>query len=265
MTLPKGKLVPVGKVSGVHGVSGWVKIYSDTQPRENIFRYQPWFLRVGASARRSLGAVPVSGVSDSHAFEVVSWRKQGKTLIAKLKGIEDRDAATALIGTPISSAQEQLPSLNKGEFYWSQLIGLRVEASVDSKMLDLGFGEVLFIKGHSHGLILPIRLSIFCGQSTYRHPRRDVRGEKHRKRAHRQKCPAHQARHLILHAIIRPYEVGMMMISTRRFCARPSGVRLDEMGASSPRPMVRMRLDGTPCPSSTLDTDCARRCDRFWL
>ena len=167
MTLPKGKLVPVGKVSGVHGVSGWVKIYSDTQPRENIFRYQPWFLRVGASARRSVDAVFSTDASDSDAFDVVSWRKQGKTLVAKLKGIEDRDAATALIGTPILIAQEQLPGLNKGEFYWSQLIGLRVETSVDSQILDLGVvdsfietgaNDVLVVKGDAGSIDLTERL-----------------------------------------------------------------------------------------------------------
>ena len=167
MTLPKGKLVPVGKVSGVHGVSGWVKIYSDTQPRENIFRYQPWFLRVGASARRSVGAVFSTDASDSDAFDVLSWRTQGKTLVAKLKGIEERDAATALIGTPILIAQEQLPGLNKGEFYWSQLIGLRVETSVDSQILDLGVvdsfietgaNDVLVVKGDSGSIDLTERL-----------------------------------------------------------------------------------------------------------
>ena len=38
------KIVQIGHVSGVHGIKGWVKIYSLTEPREAIFEYQPWLL-----------------------------------------------------------------------------------------------------------------------------------------------------------------------------------------------------------------------------
>ena len=40
-----------------------------------------------------------------------------------------------------------------------------------------------------------------------------------------------------------------MMISTRRFCARPCGVRLLATGMSSPIPTVEMRPAGTPAPA----------------
>jgi hypothetical protein len=35
--------------------------------------------------------------------------------------------------------------------------------------------------------------------------------------------------------------------STRRFCAWPASVALEAIGSVSPRPAVRIRLDGTPC------------------
>ena len=38
------KIVPIGHISGVHGISGWLKIYSLTEPREAIFEYQPWLV-----------------------------------------------------------------------------------------------------------------------------------------------------------------------------------------------------------------------------
>ena len=46
-----------------------------------------------------------------------------------------------------------------------------------------------------------------------------------------------------------------MMISTRRFCARPSGVRFDAIGWSSPRPKATIRLPGTPLSRRTSATD----------
>ena len=38
------RIVPLGHISGVHGVRGWVKIHSLTEPREAILEYQPWLL-----------------------------------------------------------------------------------------------------------------------------------------------------------------------------------------------------------------------------
>jgi len=38
--------VPVGKLNGLFGVKGWVKIFSNTQPKENILSYSPWYLKV---------------------------------------------------------------------------------------------------------------------------------------------------------------------------------------------------------------------------
>jgi len=165
MILPEGKLIPIGKISGVHGVAGWVKVFSDTQPRENIFEYQPWSLAIGAQGRR-VKQKPHSAPSGVE-YEVLSWRKQGKTLIARLKGVDDRNAATELIGTPILIAQAKLPKLDVGDFYWSQLIGLRVETRVADQILDIGVvdgfietgaNDVLVVKGDSDSLDMSERL-----------------------------------------------------------------------------------------------------------
>ena len=34
--------VRIGRLNGAWGVSGWVKVFSYTDPPENIFSYQPW-------------------------------------------------------------------------------------------------------------------------------------------------------------------------------------------------------------------------------
>ncbi|TNF36614.1 MAG: ribosome maturation factor RimM, partial [Gammaproteobacteria bacterium] len=40
----KHELLDVGKVSGVFGVKGWVKVYSYTDPMEGISNYSPWLI-----------------------------------------------------------------------------------------------------------------------------------------------------------------------------------------------------------------------------
>ncbi len=123
--LPDGQL-PLGRISGIHGVQGWVKVYSETQPRENIFSYSPWNISLSGETRQ---------------LEVLHWRKQGKTLIAKLEGLDDRDEARAFIGAQIAVDKNQLPSLPKNEYYWHQLVGLTVFTRHEG--LDQALGEVV--------------------------------------------------------------------------------------------------------------------------
>jgi 16S rRNA processing protein RimM len=129
--------VTLGHVSGVHGVQGWLKVHSDTQPRERIVTYSPWYLeRDGVRARH----------------KVKAGRRQGKGVVAKLEGCNDRDAAEALIGSMIVIEREQLPQIDEpGSFYWADLVGLRVE-TIDGD--DLGRIEQLFETGSNDVMVL---------------------------------------------------------------------------------------------------------------
>ena len=104
------KVVPLGHVSGVHGVKGWVKIHSLTEPREAIFEYQPWLLG------ESLKEVRFS-----------QGKKHGNRLIALFEDINDRESAVELVHQPIAVYRDQFPETESGEFYWTDLVGLKVE------------------------------------------------------------------------------------------------------------------------------------------
>ncbi|MDZ7810326.1 MAG: ribosome maturation factor RimM [Arhodomonas sp.] len=92
--------VVLGEVVGVHGVHGAVKIFSWTRPVESIFEYRQWWL-VGA------GGLPAVGTL------LEGWR-QGKGLVAKLEGIDDRDAARALMGARGRPSRYALPRAGVG-------------------------------------------------------------------------------------------------------------------------------------------------------
>ncbi|RUL72914.1 ribosome maturation factor RimM [Dyella choica] len=106
-----GRRVLVGRIVGLYGVQGWVKLESWTEPRTQIFNYQPWQLTAPG------GETEVKGVTG---------RPQGKGLIAKLPGVDDRDGAAALVGQDIYVARELLPPPGKDEYYWVDLEGLEV-------------------------------------------------------------------------------------------------------------------------------------------
>ena len=92
--------VPIGRIVGLYGVQGWLKIESWAEPRMRIFDYQPWLL----------GAAP--GVETQ--VTGVKGRTQGKGMVAQLPGVDDREQAAALIGTDIYVAREQLPPPAEG-------------------------------------------------------------------------------------------------------------------------------------------------------
>ena len=128
---PADQPMIIGQISGVFGVHGWVKIFSFTEPRNNILNYKPWLVR---------------NKSGWQAIEIVKGRTQGKTLVAQLKGVDDRDKAHALIGCDIAIESAQLKALDKNDFYWRDLIGLDVEgvSSTDSndRVLENRIGKV---------------------------------------------------------------------------------------------------------------------------
>ena len=136
--------VILGRVSGLYGVKGWVKVYSDTGPRENILKYKPWYLR------RHGEWLP---------YEVEQGRLQGKGIVAKLVGCDDRDQAAELLQTEIAVLREQLPRLRSGVYYWSDLVGLAVvtteavELGSIDHLFETGANDVLVVKGDRERLI----------------------------------------------------------------------------------------------------------------
>jgi 16S rRNA processing protein RimM len=128
--------VPVGKISGAFGVKGWVKIYSFTDPRENILSYSPLYL-----SRKGVWV----------EVKVVEGRLQGKGVVMSLDGVTDRDQVLPLVGVELAIAKTQLKPAGKDEYYWSDLIGMTVVnaqqeqlGQVDS-LLENGVHDVLVV------------------------------------------------------------------------------------------------------------------------
>ena len=133
-------LVHFGRISGLFGVQGWVKVFSHARPREAIIGYSPWLVKLGGVWRE---------------VKVEEGRAQGKGVVAKLAGVDDRDQATRFVGAEIAIRLSQLPPLEKGEYYWAQLVGLEVVnlagqsfGKVD-RLFDTGANDVMVVRNGS--------------------------------------------------------------------------------------------------------------------
>jgi len=151
------RLVKVGRISGVYGVKGWVKIFSYTTPRENILSYSPWLLCVEG---------------DWHSIKVIEGRRHGKGVVAHLDGYEDTDSIRSIMDAEIAVYRYQLPATSAGEYYWSDLIGLKVvtvdgvELGKVDHLMGTGANDVLVVKNDRERLIPFVLDEIVIGIDT---------------------------------------------------------------------------------------------------
>lgn len=138
------KLVTLGRVLGPWGVKGWVKVLSYTEPRENIVEFPDWILCRG---------------EERWIERLEQGRRHGANVVAKLESVADRDAAAALKGARIAVERASLAPCEDGEYYWTDLEGLRVVASTGRELgrIDHLFGtganDVMVVRGDRERLI----------------------------------------------------------------------------------------------------------------
>ncbi|MDT8449738.1 MAG: ribosome maturation factor RimM [Wenzhouxiangellaceae bacterium] len=127
-----GSRIELGRINGAWGAAGWVKLFSLTDPPENIFDYQPW--RIDSSP----------GLLVVH-----EWRRQGPKLVARLDRVETPDEAEALRGAVLFIDRADLPPPGPERYYWHDLIGMEVYNRAGVRLgrvvglLDAGVHDVL--------------------------------------------------------------------------------------------------------------------------
>jgi 16S rRNA processing protein RimM len=137
-------MVVVGRIAGMYGVRGWVKVFSHTDPRENILQYKPWYLYRDGQWQE---------------VELAEGRRQGKGVVAHIASCDDREQARQLVNTDIAIRRDQLPEVGADEFYWTDLIGLQVKNQNDlvlgkvDHLMETGANDVLVVRNDREYLI----------------------------------------------------------------------------------------------------------------
>ena len=129
--------VILGRISGLFGVKGWVRVYSYTDPVDGLLAYSSCLLK---------------GRTGWDSARIAEGQRHGKGIIVRLRGINDRDQAAALVGQDIAVSRDQLPDPEDGSYYWADLVGLAVEQTdgtpvgrVDH-LLATGANDVLVVR-----------------------------------------------------------------------------------------------------------------------
>jgi 16S rRNA processing protein RimM len=135
--------VCVAQIGAPHGVRGEVRLWTFTADPMAVTRYGPLETEDG-----------------KRAFEIGKVRPAKGHLVARLQGVEDRDAAERLTNIKLFVSRERLPPPEDDEFYHADLIGLRVEdeggnqIGVVSAVHNFGAGDILEIQPPEGGTML---------------------------------------------------------------------------------------------------------------
>lgn len=139
------ELVTVGKIGSSHGVRGWMRLYSFTDPPQKVLEYAPWFL---------------SQQGFVFSVNLIEWRPKSKNLLLiQLKECTVKEKVIEFTNAELQVPKKNFPLLEEGEYYWSDLIGCTVKnlqsiilGTVD-KILENPAQDILSVRGQASYLI----------------------------------------------------------------------------------------------------------------
>lgn len=111
--------VEVGRVLGAWGVKGGLKVMPFAADAQALFSTKRWYLAPAEPPRPG-------GLEHPVLLRIALAREQGDGIVATVQDLDDRDVAESLKGTRIWVSRASFPTPDEGEFYWVDLIGMRV-------------------------------------------------------------------------------------------------------------------------------------------
>jgi 16S rRNA processing protein RimM len=152
----KSDILPIGKIVGVHGLAGNVKVYSYA---ESLSVFRPGTVLL---ARHYKGG--------EKTYSIKWVKPHTRTVLLSLKEIENRTQAEALVGSELYIEKKSLPELEDGDYYWFDIIGLSVftvEGEYIGRVASIvptGSNDVYIVKGvaggHQKETLIPALASV---------------------------------------------------------------------------------------------------------
>jgi 16S rRNA processing protein RimM len=132
-------MIVLGRIVAPYGLHGWLKVHPFGDGSDAWSAMGQWWLAKDAEK------------GDWRQFKLVEAKSHGRGLVARLDGIDDRSAAESLEGLYIAAPRELLPKTAADEYYWADLIGLKVENTLGTplgevvELLETGANSVLVV------------------------------------------------------------------------------------------------------------------------
>lgn len=125
----------IGEISGAHGIRGDVLVRAYTETPDAIASYGP-----------------LTDESGKRSFSLRVVRVTSKGIVARINGIEDRNAAEPLRGIKLYVSRDRLPEPEGGEYYYADLIGLNAVSEDDSAL-----GKIVSVQNFGAGDLLELK------------------------------------------------------------------------------------------------------------
>ena len=143
MTHDNSELIPVGRISGTHGIRGQLKLHSYSGNLDSLQSVGQVILRAE------------SGIQQAVTIRRAAYHS-GKILLT-LAGLDDINQALGLVGHELCLRRDQFPATDDGEYYWQDLLGLLVvtdngyELGKLTDIMETGANDVYLIKKPATG------------------------------------------------------------------------------------------------------------------
>ena len=133
-------MVVLGRLVVPYGVKGWMHLHPFGDDPSSWKRMPHWWLaRNDGDKAQWLN------------YKLSDLKQHGGGWVAKLEGVDSRDAAEAIAGWYFAAPRDQLPAVVNGEYYWADLVGLQV---TNLQSVSLGVVKAIIETGAHHVLEL---------------------------------------------------------------------------------------------------------------
>lgn len=143
--------IVVAKIGTPFGVRGWLHLQSYMESAEGILQFKQFIVA-------------------NNTLEVELIRAHTANFVVKFAGIDDRDIAAKLVNSQVYAKKSQLPLLDTDEYYWDDLIGMRVNGiggeylGKVASCFATGANDVLVVKEGDKDHLIPFVLDEYISR-----------------------------------------------------------------------------------------------------
>ncbi len=145
-------MVVLGRVTAPYGVQGWVRLHAFGDDPGRWREIDRWWLGREENDFSGWRAYPLQGL-----------RLHGKSWVAKLVGVDDRNGAEQLVGQYVGAPRSALPATEQDEYYWGDLVGLSVVNAKQellgcvTELIESGAHAVMVVSGWRYAAFAAFR------------------------------------------------------------------------------------------------------------